>query len=73
MLRVIPPRTIPIACDRASRVATAILQVVREALRTWLYRGHTDPAAMRGEIEAILRDEFEDVARQAANDTRITD
>ena len=53
--------------DRATVVATAILQIVRGALIAWLHGEHADMAGTRAAIEAYLRDElpaalFEDFA-----------
>jgi hypothetical protein len=55
-------------CDRADVVATAILQIVRQALQEWLYRGDVDLTTVRAQVENILRDEFHDIERQVAGE-----
>ena len=57
--------------DRAAIVTTAILRIVQEALRAWLYRGDAAMPSARAEIEAVLRDEFADVARMTRDEIRI--
>lgn len=47
--------------DRASAVATTLIAILMDRLR--------DPAT-REEIAAVLRDEFEDIARQIRNELR---
>jgi hypothetical protein len=61
------------AKDRAAAVTVTIIEVLRRALHTWLHQDNTDFAAARTEIESILRGEFDDVARQAANEIRYDD
>jgi hypothetical protein len=53
--------------DRAAAIATAILQIVEEALRSAL-RGESSDA--RAAVEATLRDEFADLAQTVINETR---
>jgi hypothetical protein len=50
--------------DRAAVVTTAILLIVASGMRRWLDGEPIPRAAMRGEIQDALRDEFEDVARE---------
>ena len=59
--------------DRATVVATAILQIVRGALIAWLHGEHADMAGTRAAIEAYLRDEFADAKRTTANEIRPRD
>lgn len=66
-------KTAAIGRDRAVVVTTAILQVVRETLIAWLRHDHADTAAMRADIEEILRDEFADAERHAVSDISSTD
>jgi len=54
--------------DRAAVVASAILEIVRDALAAWARRDHVDLAATRAEIEQILREEFDDAVREATSD-----
>jgi hypothetical protein len=51
--------------DRASVTTTAVLQIVETALRAWLH-GARDAgvAAARHQIENLLREEFDQIARQ---------
>jgi hypothetical protein len=44
--------------DRATVLATAVLQIVR----------HARPTELRSHLEAYLRDELSDVARQSADE-----
>ena len=62
------------ARDRAAVVATAIIHIVVTALRSCLHGERPDaiPAA-RVEIEALLRNEFDEIARQARDETRLAD
>ena len=56
--------------DRAARVATAIIQIVTDALRNRFAGGSADTLAdARPNIEALLRDEFDDVARMVRNES----
>ena len=59
--------------DRAAVTTTAILQIVRKALLAWLNGGQCNMASTRAEIQALLRDEFSDVAREAHNQIRRED
>jgi hypothetical protein len=68
-----PVRESGFARDRAAIVTGAILQIARQALLRWLYRDGTNMAGARGEIEAILRDEFSDIARETRNEIRRDD
>ena len=54
--------------DRAAAVATAILQIVAESLRDWLHGRPHEIATARTEIEALLRDEFCENARDARDE-----
>ena len=56
--------------DRAAVVATAVLQELRSVLRCC---GHADFAGARAAIEALLRDEFADVARTTLSEIRCED
>jgi hypothetical protein len=47
--------------DRAELVATAIRQMIQS---------HFDDAALRAQLVEVLRDEFDDVARQTLNETQ---
>jgi len=47
--------------DRATAVATTLIAILMNRLR--------DPAT-RDEIAAVLRDEFEEIARQVRDETR---
>ena len=60
-------------CDRSAVVTTAILQIVRRVLTAWLRREHAGMAGVRVEIAALLRDEFNDVARTTLNEIRLED
>lgn len=44
--------------DRAAIVAAAILQIIKRALLDWIDGDGADLATVRGEIELLLRDEF---------------
>jgi hypothetical protein len=63
----------PCGRDRAAVVTIAILQIVREALRGWLYRRDVDLSDVRTSIEALLRDEFAGVQQQAIADRSLPD
>jgi hypothetical protein len=56
--------------DRAAVVTTSILLVTRRALRGWLHRDRVDLAAVRAEIEAMLRDEFTNIAQTTRDEIR---
>jgi hypothetical protein len=47
-------------CDRAAVVTTALLQIILSS--------STPPSGLRQHLEELLRDEFEDIKRQAAAD-----
>ena len=51
--------------DRAAVVTAAAIQILERALLAG-----ADTATARGELEALLRDEFADVARQAVSEIR---
>jgi hypothetical protein len=57
--------------DRAAIVSKAVLQIVTRELRAWVYGA--DIAAVCPEIEAILRDEFQEIARQARDEIAVID
>ena len=60
--------------DRAEVVATAILQIVKDALRSRFGGGSAAALAdARAAIVAYLRDEFADIRRQARDDIRPRD
>jgi hypothetical protein len=61
------------AHDRASVTATVILQIVRSALTAWLQRDQAAVASVRGEVEAVLRAEFDDVVRTTLSEIRRED
>jgi hypothetical protein len=61
------------AKDRAAVVARAILQIVRGALIAWVHRERADMEGAGAEIEALLRDEFNDVALATRNEIRLDD
>ena len=50
--------------DFAAVVTAAVVQIVREGLLAWLHRDASDMAGVRAAIEALLRAEFDDVARR---------
>jgi hypothetical protein len=50
--------------DRAATVTATIVAIVVDALRAWLRGGSAGLADVRGQIENVLREEFEDVTRQ---------
>jgi hypothetical protein len=60
--------------DRAGVVSRAVLQIVTRELRAWA-DGEPDAniAAVCPEIEAILRDEFQEIARQARDEITLAD
>ncbi len=51
--------------DRAAVVTTAIIQIIVTALRTRLDDSNASLASVRPEVEAILRQEFFENAREA--------
>lgn len=61
------------ARDRASVVATTIISIVTDALRRWLRGDPADLAGARGEVESVLRDEFDDIVRQIAGERTLAD
>ena len=62
------------ARDRAAVVATAIIHIVVTALRSCPHGERSDAlAAVRTEIEAVLHDEFQEIARQARDEIAVTD
>ena len=58
--------------DRAAVVATAIMQIVEAALRAVLHDGddNDEGCTLRAAIEALLRDEFADIARTTLSEIR---
>jgi hypothetical protein len=50
--------------DRAAVVTTGIILVITESLRRWVHGDTLTQRSARHEIEAMLRDEFADIARQ---------
>jgi hypothetical protein len=63
-----PPRR-----DRAAAVTAAILQITGDALRARLNGELTAAARVRIQVADLLRDEFADVAQQAASEIRLQD
>jgi hypothetical protein len=61
------------ARDRAAVVTTAVIQVLREAQPAWFDGQDVDIAAVRSEIERILRNEFEEIARQTRDEIALSD
>ena len=61
------------ACDRAAVVATAIIQTIVTALRSRLDDPNASLATVRPEIEAILRQEFSEIARNARDEIALAD
>ena len=61
------------ARDRSAAVTTAVIQVLRVALLAWFDRDDADIAAVRSEIEMLLRNEFEEIARQARDEITLAD
>lgn len=60
--------------DRAAIVTGIVLQIVRCALLDWLNGGNAGCClAVRAEVEATLRAEFEDCAREATAEIRRED
>lgn len=59
--------------DRAATVTTAVIQVLRVALLAWFDSDHTAIAEARSEIEMLLRNEFEEIGRQARDEITLTD
>jgi hypothetical protein len=59
--------------DRAAVVTTAIVQIVRGAMLAWLDGKTTKVVGARAAIEALLRDEFADIARTTFNEIRPPD
>ena len=56
--------------DRAAVVTSAILQTFRRALLGWIDGSDAGTTTARSEIEALLRDEFSDVAHTTLNEIR---
>lgn len=56
--------------DRAAVVAKAIIQIIGTALRAWFHGDQPDFAAVLSEIEAVLRDHFDEIARQTRDEIR---
>jgi hypothetical protein len=52
------------ARDRAAVASKTVVHILGEALRAWFHGDQTDFGATRAAIEAILREEFEEIARQ---------
>ena len=61
------------ARDRAAAATTAVIQVLRVALLAWFDCGYADIAAAHSEIEILLRNEFEEIARQARDEITLAD
>ena len=65
-------RNAPGAQDRAAVVTRAILLIISNAMRGWWDGDRPSHLPMaRAEIEATLRDEFADIARQTRDEIRI--
>ena len=58
--------------NRAAIVATAVIQVICNALRNWI-DGDTHALAVRAAIEDLLHDEFQDVERTTRSEIRSED
>jgi hypothetical protein len=59
---------------RAAIVSKAVLQIVTRELCAWADgEPDADIAAVCSEIESILRNEFQEIARQARDEIAITD
>ena len=61
------------AHERAAVVATAVLQIFEAWLRAMLRSEPSEAGALRSEIAAKLRDEFDDVMRTTLNEIRPPD
>jgi hypothetical protein len=62
------------ARDRAAVVATAIIHIVVTALRSCLHGEWPDAiAAARAKIEALLREEFDEISRKTRDEIRLVD
>ena len=61
------------ARDRAATVTTAVIQVLRVALLAWFDSADADITEARSEIEMLLRNEFEEIGRQARDEIALTD
>jgi hypothetical protein len=61
------------ARDRAAAVTTAVIQVLRVTLLAWFDCDDADIAATRSEIEMLLRNEFEEIARQTRDEITLAD
>ncbi|MGB8896962.1 MAG: hypothetical protein WCD13_22030 [Pseudolabrys sp.] len=60
--------------DRAGVVSRAVLQIVTRELRAWADgEPDADIAAVCPEIESILRNEFQEIARQVRDEIAVTD
>ena len=58
------------AQDRAAVVSKTLVHILGEALRAWFHGDQSDFAATRGAIEEILREEFDEIARQVRDEIR---
>ena len=56
------------ARDRAAAATTAVIQVLKVALLAWFDCADADITAARSEIEMLLRNEFEEIARQVRDE-----
>jgi hypothetical protein len=59
--------------DRAAVVSKTVVLIFAEALRAWFRGDRTDFGATGAAIEAILRQEFAEIARQVRDETRLAD
>ena len=59
--------------DRATVVTATIVQVFKRSLLAWFDHGDANVTAARRELEAILRDEIAEVARETLNQIRRED
>ncbi len=59
--------------DRAAATASAVVQIVTNALRRWLVGDNVQLADVRIEIERLLRDEFAEVQQTTFNEIRRED
>jgi hypothetical protein len=59
--------------DRAWLVSGTILGIVTDALRDWWHGEPVTLADVRGYIASVLRDEFDDIHREAAGERSLAD
>jgi hypothetical protein len=59
--------------DRAYAAAGTIIAIVVDALRQWLHGEPVSLTDVRGQVAAVLRDEFAEIKREAAGERDIID